>query len=709
MVAAALSAAGVACVLALGACGGGGKTPARVMDVLPTAAKSGEPGRAGAAARRSAEGARSAAAGVMAGRGRTRQPGGEGRLSPTPVEDAPEAPAAASLPVVYARPGEKLVVPVNIDEETIRRGNIPARLDSGGKLFAPLYWIGVVDRLPRRAGEVAPPPEAPEMALVTRRAAEWTGKSAPWAALAAGPSVVPGAVGTWAVVLEVPREAAGEGVWLGGRKLTVRWLEEPAFGGELFAGERGERVGVGGLGGRGSSVWLSRALDPVRKSPLTRWRARLAAGDRVDPKRDAPDMFVDPIVEALAQQVEAQWSVGLENLARVDRAMAVSLKRRLALTADFGEGVVVPAWTLDPAGLQALLNDVLSTELTDGERARAAGGWLEMQPTAAAWVLDDAGTTDAVTGASVSSLGYVNLGAAEVAVSAFPEGGGSAPDMNAVKPGAAGVASVVAAGLERGEVPGGAAETRPTLPRGPRSPELRTERVSVRVGDRELTRTVMVDALQASPPGVEVGPLIADWSLGRWLAAAALTPDDHGGLASVPNPGPDPIGADRVTLGRLSRELVSAEEGGGETGATRWVLYVECLVPREAERRDARRPTGQPERPVEREADAVTVFFGPFGSSRAVVRVTSDGTMISSLNPTGVGRVRISRQADRWAAWIPVPEEALDRDGSGLLRVGVVRVDERGVRSAWPRAMLPWQKEPGRVCVDLGAWEGFGR
>lgn len=643
---------------------------------------------------------------------------------------SPEPPAAATLPVVYARPGEKLVVPVTIDPETIKRGNLPARLERGDKLFAPLVWIGVVESLPRRAGEVTPPPEAPEYALITRRAAEWTGKSGPWAAIPAAPGFNPGAVGIWAVVLDLPPDGGGGvgggGVWLGGRKLDVRWLDALPFSSPLFDDRPPDRS---------RSVWFNRALQPLRKSPLTRWRARLAAGDRADPTRDAPDLFPDPIVEALAGQVEAQWSVGIENLARADRDLALRLKRRLALCVDFGDSVIMPAWSLDAAALQSLLTDLLSTGWTDAERIRAASGWLDLQPTSAAWVVDDAGTTNAVSGATVSTLALANLTLTEAAAYATPEAlsvsiaPDSAPDMKVIQPGTVELTTLVSPSAspspdsDRSHLPR-------TPPRSlPPSPELRTQRLLTHVGSAILTRTVMLDPAPVAPPGLSVGPLTADWSLGRWLAAAALTPDDHAGLASLPNPGPDPITPDRLTIGRLFKEPIGMGEGEGggaaspETSAlrlestpngSRWVLYIECLTPREPEQRPGSqrppaRPQGQPDRPVEREADAVTVFFGPYGSRRVVLRVTSDGRLVSSLNPTGDERVRVLPQPDRWAAFIPVPTQATDPANPDMLRLAIVRVDDRGVRSSWPRPMLPWQTEPGRLSADLSAWEGLSR
>jgi len=57
-----------------------------------------------------------------------------------------------------------------------------------------------------------------------------------------------------------------------------------------------------------------------------------------------------------------------------------------------------------------------------------------------------------------------------------------------------------------------------------------------------------------------------------------------------------------------------------------------------------------------------------------------------------------------WSAWVPIPASV---QAGRLVRVGMQRVDARGVRSAWPRPMMPWQIEPGRVALDLGQWLGL--
>src|SRR6185369_5690677 len=110
--------------------------------------------------------------------------------------------------------------------------------------------------------------------------------------------------------------------------------------------------------------------------------------------------------------------------------------------------------------------------------------------------------------------------------------------------------------------------------------------------------------------------------------------------------------------------------------------------------------------------ELLRLWLGPFGAPIAVLKVTPDGSMTDeSVFAAGTDPpaeavlqrpIRVSRQADRWTAWIPIPKGAIGSDG--VLRFALERLDERGIRSSWPRAMLPWQREPGRAAVGTGAW-----
>jgi hypothetical protein len=120
-----------------------------------------------------------------------------------------------------------------------------------------------------------------------------------------------------------------------------------------------------------------------------------------------------------------------------------------------------------------------------------------------------------------------------------------------------------------------------------------------------------------------------------------------------------------------------------------WSLYLEC-----------RQPPGQTK------AETVRVWLGAFGATRSILRVSSDGKASDDLAPgrglDAAAAPVIVRHDDKWILRIPIPPSRIEADRT--VRIAVERTDSRGRRSTWPRPMLPWQAEPGRVWVDLGAW-----
>jgi hypothetical protein len=180
--------------------------------------------------------------------------------------------------------------------------------------------------------------------------------------------------------------------------------------------------------------------------------------------------------------------------------------------------------------------------------------------------------------------------------------------------------------------------------------------------------------MAAQPPGLRLEPLWPDWTPAGWLAG---TPELmwHNGNWST-----------SVLLYYRAGEaesIASSERG-------QWVLHLECRAPSEHE--------GE---------DEVMVWFGPFGSPAAVVRIGRDGGV--SARPVGrhseevpVRGAHVARLPERWVAQVPVPDRFIKPGGEML--IGLVRTDGRGARTTWPRPMLPWQQEPGRLIVDTRAW-----
>lgn len=170
-------------------------------------------------------------------------------------------------------------------------------------------------------------------------------------------------------------------------------------------------------------------------------------------------------------------------------------------------------------------------------------------------------------------------------------------------------------------------------------------------------------AIPVRPPGLRAGPLIAERDI------VSVTRDQQ----FVPR-------EERATFATLQR----APDGEG------WELDAECRgVP----------PPGAD--------DVLRVWLGPFGSPRAVVTVHADGRAADerATPPAPAPGVVVRREARAWRATIPIPASALE---PGRLRFALERVDSRGLRTSWPRPMMPDQPEPGRAIADLTAWGGLG-
>jgi hypothetical protein len=182
-----------------------------------------------------------------------------------------------------------------------------------------------------------------------------------------------------------------------------------------------------------------------------------------------------------------------------------------------------------------------------------------------------------------------------------------------------------------------------------------------------------------------VGPLLRDYTMKLWQIGNAPTEEflprgEWATGALLHRPPPDPTAPPSAVESR------------------RWELLVEC-----------RMAPGTRGEQLQREA--VRLYFGPSDRPIAALKVDLNGTITSEL-PTDPlmppemkappGRTDITRGADRWSFRISLPPGAVERDGT--VRLGLTRVDSFGRRSAWPRPMLPWQTEPGRAALDIGAW-----
>jgi hypothetical protein len=419
-------------------------------------------------------------------------------------------------------------------------------------------------------------------------------------------------------------------------------------------------------------------------SPIGRWRFRMMSGT-LRPELDPPPFdlvaaltqpappagedgvgglqpFEDPVIEALASQYDSRWRVALAKLWATDPELTGRVKRRLAGVVDFGNGYVAPAWPTDLESIDTLLRDILDPSLDAAQRLWRAEAWLNMQPAAVAWVVDDAGTVDGLSGGGIGAVAVANL--TDVSTLAW---------VSTLDNQTASLSPLPAHASRRLAVePARVApeSTRPAWrPIPPTTPS--THSVNVHAGRWRDQLTLVHGRVPATPPSQPLGPLLDDYTMATWLTGKGVT-----STRSV----------------WLTATMLHRVGSSDENTRPCWELFVECLTPR---------PTDAPE------SDVVRVWIGPLGAPLAVFRVDGEGKVADEarrpdLVPTP-GDARVVRSVDRWSFRLVLPDRCIESDGS--IRLGLTRTDPTGSRSAWPRPMLPWQDEPGRLAIDTTKWE----
>lgn len=464
-----------------------------------------------------------------------------------------------------------------------------------------------------------------------------------WTALELAPANAQLVGGTAVVAIDPPLDAVGQAIWIGGIRHSVNWLPATAA---LVRTESGDGPWAPVV--PEPSGALLDAAAPEALTPLGRWRYRLLV-DGLRPRgasepeaAHAPRPFADPVIEALARQNEDRWRVALAWLWAADPELCQRVKRRLAAVVDFGQGAVSPVWPTDHASLDRLLGDLLDPTLTPARRAQHAELWLDDQPRGAAWIIDEGGIPSD-GGARIVSVGVANLIERETLCWVqLPDAG--APDLRPLRPFAS--TQLLAA------VPA------------------KVTTIEVRVGGFSARLPIHPGAIPAVPPGVAVGPLMEDLSMRPWLSGEVTLPK-----------------IEWTTSAMLHRPPPRS----AETSTAAWELFVECrLIP----------GVGTLER------ESVRVYLGPRSQPTRVLRVGINGEVTTEHPAHEAGipadRVNVARHAGGWSFRLPLPGYAIEPDST--LRLAVTRTDALGRRSAWPRAMLPWQTEPARAMIDTGAW-----
>jgi hypothetical protein len=438
-------------------------------------------------------------------------------------------------------------------------------------------------------------------------------------------------------------------------------------------------------------------LEHEAGSPFTRWRSRLAR-DGLAPDR-LPPADPDGIIEELARQEEMRWQEAFFRLHALDPNLLAALRQRLAGTSSFGAGTLwAPTWEPSSQASALLLDDLLRPDIDDARRLARVRQWLADQPEALAWVVDDAGVL--IDGKSQQggvpqpwmSVQIVNLREKPVNAWVAAAGQPAPEELQALDAWGSAVVLCPASTESDGESPNARLAA-------PRSSKARAKaNLALGFGSAKIfdacagswrqELAVLDCPLAVSPPGFTTAKFFADWNLPTLRARTPRLADEAWSTAAILHRAP------------------TLDTSGCETESPGpWQVFVECRNPTINDFLDTRRrglDTGN--------NDTLWVFLGSTGSPAYVWRINPTGGAVfrggetSSRSAQSVTPclVQTDPLSDRWAVRLTLPQDAVA--AHGLLQIGIVRVDPHGLRSAWPRPMLPWQEEPGRAALDLAAW-----
>lgn len=576
-------------------------------------------------------------------------------------------PLADRIDAVFGRP---VVFPVRL-----LRGKPPAefevQIDDGRTIPGSIQWIQAV------------PPDTSSCGVPA-----WLTRPFELKAFSVSAPEAGRGVGSWFASLEFPLTGAGQGFWIGQSRYEPNWLPDP----------RRLASSAGGLGRAWNSPLreehrddeiLRSLIAPYESHPLLGWRYELCLHGLVPGEEfDAPepagpvtdlsalraevntqDAF-EPLTDELRALERARWQVALAKLWRADPSLSYPVREALVGAIETPDGVL-PFWRADQGQLDDLLEVLLRARSSDEQRVAQVRSWLQSFEAAVSWIIDDAGLFDAVTGEFRPTIGVVNLDVVPVLAWARPGDVGGPSDLGPLVP--------RKMRTLRGEiVPGHLADG---AQEGPG--------VEVQVGQWGGYLSSIGVVIPAAPPGFALGPFRAEWTLTSWAAmeepADATVLWDRAAAAMLLRGRSADLGQREAR--RVGPEVLDERE--------RWMFYIEARIPEGGWSADAA-------------TDHIDIWFGPFGSSTRAVRIFADGRIVNlqTGQPAPGFGVNVIRLSDRWVARMPVPDDVIEADG--LLRVGVARTDPCGLRSSWPRRLLPGQSEPGRVAVQTNSWDGFG-
>lgn len=566
---------------------------------------------------------------------------------------------------VDAVPGRTLVTPVRVDGPISGAVKPRVKLADGREIDASLIWIGV----------------EPDV----RSWSSWLPAFERWVVSPASDGAIPASLGAWHLVAALPADSGTQPLELNGRSVAVNWLADPDTLRPADASGDWE-------------PWRLRAdspqpdaqlLAPEWRSPLRLWHARLVTTSLGRPTATPGIWQVrgdSGVLDRLAELVEARWRVGLARLWYADEAVCRRLLATLGRTIEMAPGTNAPAWPTDPSALDSLLSDLIDPRLKGRALGVRAAAWIEAMPQTAVWVDDDAAELLGDASEPLVRIRAAGLGESPELVWVSGDGDYRVGEPKALEPG--GVVEVAVPAAAGRSVAGGRSFT-------------------VRCGVQ--ARSVAARELYAiRPPGMRCGPLYLDWTLAAWSA-------------SQPGSG-DLTGPEHSAVVLLYRDTSGASTSG-------WAAFIECTAPTPT----APTPTapgtdaeggGRPDAAIEADPptalagepevtrtrfdaapDELTLWFGQRGRSAAVMRVSRTG-VVREDDVDGEGSTYVvADEGDRWSVSVPVPAAAIEP--GQIVRLGLSRVDPRGVRTAWPRRLMPWDSEPARAAIDLKTWSGL--
>jgi hypothetical protein len=394
-----------------------------------------------------------------------------------------------------------------------------------------------------------------------------------------------------------------------------------------------------------------------------------------------------------------RWQEAFFRLHALDPNLLAALRQRLAGTSSFGAGALwAPTWEPGSQASALLLDDLLRMDIDDATRLARVRQWLADQPEALAWVVDDAGVLidrNPQQGGVPQpwiSVQIVNLREKPVNAWVAAAGQPAPEELQALDAWGSAVVLCPASPESDGESPN-------ARPAAPRSSKARAKaNLALGFGSAKMfdacagswrqELAVLDCPLAVTPPGFPTAKFFADWNLPALRARTPRLADEPWSTAAILHRAP------------------TLDASGCETESPGpWQLFIECRNPAIDEVLENRRrgiDTGYD--------DTLWVFLGSTGSPAYVWRINPTGGAVfrggetSSRSAQSVTPclVQTDPLSDRWAVRLTLPQDAVAPNG--LLQLGLVRIDPRGLRSAWPRPMLPWQEEPARAALDTAAW-----